>query len=129
MRTNHHILVMDDDQMVREYMQVALERSEFQVSAPESVSEAMSIIERTGDRIDAVVSDVDMPGMDGFAFAGAVSDRRPGLPILLVSGKFPERAAAQRFEFLQKPFRPGELARAVTALLAKVRNIEKCAHA
>ena len=117
MGTNARVLVIDGDRMVREYMQTVLQQSEFEVMAPSTAAEALSVIDQKGSKIDAVVSDIDMPDRDGFAFARAVMSRFPKLPILIVSGTFPEYSGSGRFAFLQKPFGPAELTRAVGGLL------------
>ena len=117
MRTNPRVLVIDDDRMVRDYMRVVLQRSDFEVMAPDSATEALSVIEQSDPGIDAVVSDVDMPDMNGFAFAQAVIRRFPRMPVLMVSGNYPECDGDGRFAFLQKPFGPAALAKAVGRLL------------
>ena len=117
MQRNRRVLVIDDDRMVREYMQTVLQRNDFDVMAPNSATEALSVIDQSNAEIDAVVSDVDMPDMDGFAFARAVIDRFPKMPNLIVSGAYPEYAGSDRFAFLQKPFGPADLTKAVGQLL------------
>lgn len=121
MGTNARVLVIDDDRMVRQYMQTVLQRNDFEVMAPPTAAEALSVIDQPGSKIDAVVSDVDMPGMDGFTFARAVISRFPKMPILIVSGTYPEYAGASRIAFLQKPFGPADLTRAVGGLLTPSR--------
>lgn len=103
--------------MVRDYMQAVLRRNDFEVMAPPSATEALSVIDQSGSKIDAVVSDVDMPDMDGITFARAVLSRFPKMPILIISGTFPEYVGASRIAFLQKPFGPGDLTKALGSLL------------
>ncbi|MDE3194956.1 MAG: response regulator, partial [Acidobacteriota bacterium] len=110
-------LVIDDDRMVRDYMRMVLQRSDFEVMAPCSATEALSVIDQPDPGIDAVVSDIDMPDMDGFTFARAVIQRFPKMPILMVSGILPEEQDEGRFAFLRKPFGPADLTRAVGRLL------------
>jgi DNA-binding NtrC family response regulator len=117
MGRNARVLVIDGDRMVREYMQTVLQQNDFEVMAPPTATEALSVIDQKGSEIDAVVSDVDTPESDGFTFARAVMSRFPKLPILIVSASFPEYTGAGRFAFLQKPFGPADLTRAVGALL------------
>ena len=110
------VLVVDDDRAVRSYMQLALERNHFEVIAPASASEALSLLETSDRKIGAVVSDVAMPDMDGFTFARAVTSRFPEMPILMVSGCFPDNPEPQRFPLLRKPFGPAALVSAVRRL-------------
>ncbi len=64
---------------------------------------------------DLVVSDIVMPGgMNGIELAEELRQRRPGLPIVLVSGyAAPASAAPEQFPVLRKPFRMEQFAQAI----------------
>ena len=78
------IFVVDDDDGSREAMARALARVGHEVRQFASAEEALARV-RTGDAVDAVVSDVKMPGMDGFALLREVRSLRPDLAFLLVT--------------------------------------------
>ncbi|MDB5103674.1 MAG: hybrid sensor histidine kinase/response regulator [Fibrobacteres bacterium] len=83
----------------------------------------MVIADRTP--VDVLITDIRMPGMNGFELAHLLRQSRPGLPILFISGYF-DSAAEEHMEwiqrpkvgFLPKPFPPGALLRNLELLLA-----------
>jgi DNA-binding NtrC family response regulator len=84
--------------------------------------EALAIASNRKTVIDAVVTDVVMPGMNGRELVEKLVASRPGLPCLLMSGyaddEILRRGVSQGdTEFLQKPFTPEQLARKVRAVL------------
>ncbi|SEH12989.1 PAS domain S-box-containing protein [Natronorubrum sediminis] len=102
------VLCVDDDPDVRALTTTALERTgeEFTVVTAGCGHDALSrLTER--DRIDCVVSDYDMPGMDGLELLDAVRDRDPELPFILFTGKGSEEIASDAIsagvtDYLQK---------------------------
>ncbi|MBB5693336.1 ATP-binding protein [Muricoccus pecuniae] len=114
-----HILLVDDEAPLRRLTAVALERAGHRVTQAEGGEEALELIEE-GLEPGAVISDISMPGLDGLALARAVRDRRPGLPVVLVSG-YAEAALGEDLGrdgilFLAKPFRPAQLVELVSGL-------------
>ena len=78
------ILVIDDEEAMRSLMSRILQRAGFEVVAAADGREAL---ERFRQRhIDAVVTDMVMPNMDGIEVIRALLAERPGLPIVAVSG-------------------------------------------
>jgi CheY-like chemotaxis protein len=74
---------------------------------------------------DVMVTDIRMPGMNGFELARKVRKSNPDLPILFISGYFDsaedehlEWVAQSKVAFLPKPFLPGNLMQAIDTLLA-----------
>jgi CheY-like chemotaxis protein len=72
------VLVVDDDAGVRSALRKILERGGMTVMEADSAPEAFMVVER-GEAIDAVVSDVLMPGMSGLALYDELLRRAPGL--------------------------------------------------
>ena len=85
------VLLVDDDAFVREVLAEEL-RGEYNVLAAASGSEALALL-TAGEAVDAVVTDLSMPGIDGLALIRAVQLRRPGLPALLLTGYAGDSAA------------------------------------
>lgn len=115
------ILVVDDDQAVRKMAVRILASSNLQVIEAVDPAGALAILAK-GLKVDLVFSDVIMPGgMNGFDLAQQVSERYPGIKILLATG-FAESAVRSRsplskkVQLLAKPYRREEL-------LARVRQI------
>ena len=67
----NEILVVDDSPFFRHLLNPLLREAGYDVTAVESADAALALKD-AGRRFDVIVSDIDMPGMDGFAFAEAV---------------------------------------------------------
>ena len=81
-----------------------------------SAEEALARLAANPD-LDAVLSDVVMPGSDGVALAALIRERRPGLPILLMTGHAnPTRLVGEAV--IDKPFTPQALAAALAERMA-----------
>lgn len=72
------ILVVDDEESVRRALQKILERGGMSVISAASATDALNLVDG-GRRVDAVVSDVLMPGMSGLAFYDELIRRSPAL--------------------------------------------------
>jgi CheY-like chemotaxis protein len=114
------ILVAEDEQAVRSLMQTVLERHGYHVIAAGGGEEALALAAAHAGPIDLLLSDVVMNGMPGPELAERLAVVRPGLRVLFVSGHSDPatlpRVSPSRW-FMQKPFRPDELAQRVRALL------------
>lgn len=105
------ILVVEDEEGVREVAERILQDIGFETIGAEDGRHALDIMEEVGDSITAVLLDLSMPRMGGAETFRRLRARRPELPILMMSG-FTEQAVAPQFNdvgpgvtgFLQKPF-------------------------
>jgi CheY-like chemotaxis protein len=104
--TGEHVLVVDDEQDIREFLELALESEGYRVTTAENGAVALS---RTADEsIDLVLLDMRMPVMDGWAFADAYR-RQPGHHARIVVITAAQDAAAraaqiQAEDYVAKPF-------------------------
>lgn len=116
------ILVVEDEEQVRDYICLIVRSLGYQVEAEPRATAALARL-RTGEPFDLVLSDVVMPGgVSGRQLADLVLKERQGLPVLLVSGHSEEIADTDgqidpRIEFLRKPFRKSDLERKLTGML------------
>jgi CheY-like chemotaxis protein len=109
------VLVVEDDPGVRHYMARVLGGAGFRALVSQDGQEAMDLLTSLGPAVVwVVVSDIGMPRLTGVELARAVSQRWPGLPVLLVSGVPPAEWSGP---FLAKPFTPEGLIAAVSRLL------------
>src|ERR1700691_4703957 len=69
MQGNGTIVIVDDEPALRTYMKIALKLEQFDVLDFANPVEALIALRNTSAEIAAVISDIDMPGMDGVAFA------------------------------------------------------------
>jgi len=80
------VLYVDDDLVLLDIFKLFLERSgELLIEVTPSATQALDLMAK--QKFDAVVSDYQMPGMDGIALLKEVRSRNPGLPFILFTGK------------------------------------------
>jgi PAS domain S-box-containing protein len=110
------VLLVEDDEAVRAFARAALSSRGYRVLDAPGGREALSILDTHPEPIDAMVTDIVMPGMDGRDLAERVRLRRPGLPVLFTSGHPGGRTSdaapvPEGTVFLPKPFSETDLAR------------------
>jgi len=114
------ILLVDDDQSVREITTALLKDLGYAVIEAGSGGAALDMLDRERN-LDLMLIDFAMPGMNGAEVARHVSSRRPGLPVLFVTG-FADRGALEGVSeayIVSKPFVDDELATKVRNALAE----------
>jgi CheY-like chemotaxis protein len=127
-RVTHHKLVafvVDDDPLVREYIESILQEQGYSAVGFESALEALTgLADREGD-VSVVITDVEMPGLDGIAFAEEVNRRFCRIPVLIISGSpLGIGSARRRWPFvLAKPFRPAALIAAAQRAVVSVQSV------
>jgi two-component system, cell cycle sensor histidine kinase and response regulator CckA len=109
------ILVVEDDPLVRRMASRSLEEAGFQVMQAANGEEALQVTSSEA-RIDAVLSDLAMPGIGGRELARRLWEIRPGLPVVFMSG-YTDDVVSRRgllesgVSFLEKPLSPATLVR------------------
>jgi two-component system cell cycle sensor histidine kinase/response regulator CckA len=108
------ILLVEDEQAVRAFARAALSSRGYRVLEAGSGPQALALLESREQRVDAMVTDLLMPGMDGRELADRVRQLRPGLPILFTTGYAGEEISAEggrpeETQVLRKPFSDDEL--------------------
>jgi CheY-like chemotaxis protein len=83
-------MCVDDDAGIRELYGALLGQNGYEVIAANSGRHALHVFESTAQRIDAVILDYEMPGMNGLELATWLKQRHPTLPVLMISGSHPE---------------------------------------
>jgi signal transduction histidine kinase/ActR/RegA family two-component response regulator len=114
------ILLIDDDNAVREVTRATLHELGYKVLEAGSGGAALDLIERE-PKIDLMIADFAMPGMNGAEVARLACTKRPTLPVLFVTG-FADRTALAGIgeaQIISKPFIDDELARKVRLALAE----------
>lgn len=108
------ILVIEDEDAVREMLKTTLERNGFHVLAANGGSAALELCETEATPVDLLLTDIVMPGTSGTDLAGYLAVRYPEMRVVRMSG-FTEtmlgESGLQRDEslFLQKPFSRDQL--------------------
>lgn len=101
------VLIVDDELNIRRILEAALDRHGWRPTTASSAEEALSIME--GEAFDCLLTDVTMPGMNGYQLQHEVSSRWPDTPVVIMTafGTIPQAVQAIRdgaFEFVTKPF-------------------------
>lgn len=114
------VLVVEDEDGVREYLQALLAREGYRVLLANGYHDAIAIAE-SGDAFDLIVSDVMMPDGTGPELMAKPRESRPQVPAVYISGisreEFETLAPGQEHNFLQKPFEGARLVGRIEALL------------
>jgi signal transduction histidine kinase/ActR/RegA family two-component response regulator len=100
------VLVVDDDENVRRLSTLFCRRLGLEVASAGGGPEALAWLASARERVDAVLLDLSMPGMDGHQVLAEIRRSHPDLPVLLVSG-YVERLPSEpdgATRFLAKPF-------------------------
>jgi len=126
-----HVLVVDDDERLRELLQRYLSANGFRVSAAADAAEARKLMKSMA--FDLLILDVMMPGESGLDFAGDVRAHWR-IPILMLTarGEPQDRIAGLELgvdDYLAKPFEPRELLLRASALLRRAVPVARSAHA
>lgn len=80
------LLVVDDDEKTVEMVQELMELEGFEVLPATSPEEALRVLEAHPGPIDLLITDVVMPGTSGYALSEQVTQRRPEIRVLFMSG-------------------------------------------
>jgi CheY-like chemotaxis protein len=117
-----HILLADDDAATRDLVKRALEMDGHSVVLAADGSEAESAFNARGDGFDLVITDVEMPGLDGVALAKLALAASGRVKVLLMSGytESLERGrwlAPARLGVIAKPFTLDQIRRSIATVL------------
>lgn len=119
------ILVVDNDEDVREGLCRLLRRAGYTVDVAANGMEALEYVQRHPCQL--VITDMLMPGMGGLTLLERLRELRPGLPVLVVTafgdwGSYARAIELRAAAYLTKPFRSEELQREVQRALSRARD-------
>ena len=111
------ILVVDDEPPIRRFLRTALGAQQYRVEEAESGEEALEILRR--NRVDLVILDLGLPGIDGLEVVRRLREAGDGIPIVILSSRDDEAGKVAALDlgaddYVSKPF-------GVEELLARVR--------
>lgn len=115
------ILLVDDEEGVLDFAAASLEAFGYKVIKASNGPEALDLIEKVSTKFELVVSDLNMPGMNGHELTNKILESHPKLKVLIISGYGDEFSSKQgridnETNFLQKPF-------SIKKLVNKVQDI------
>ena len=117
------ILLVDDDPAVRHLVRTILNREGYQVLEAADGNNALTLARKLGGAIDLIVTDIEMPGMDGRALGKAIRETYPNVPVIYISGFTQDSELnqshdiGQGFAFIGKPFQPKVLVETVGRMM------------
>ena len=103
------ILLAEDDAATRDFVKRSLENDAHEVVTATEGAEALAVLTADGRGFDLLITDYQMPAMDGLSLAEKAAKVRPGLPVLLMSAFTIDRgqltvAGANIVGLVAKPF-------------------------
>jgi DNA-binding NtrC family response regulator len=117
------VLVVDDETAVRRFAVRVLEQAGYAVYQAEDGAEALQMLQDAASEVAVVVSDVVMPRLDGVQLMQTLSESRPDLPVLLMSGyataALTELGITLPCGVIAKPFSAERLLKEVERCLSK----------
>jgi len=118
------VLIVEDDDAVRAVTTRALARFGYSVLTAAGGEEALRIAREHAGKIDLLLTDVMMPGMNGVQVAAMIAEISPGIRVFYMSGYADRDLVGKGLldpdtHFLQKPFTPQELGGRVKEILAR----------
>lgn len=119
---SYTVLVVEDEEMLRQACSDVLDAFGYRVLLAANGEEAVQVVRVEGKRIDCVILDLTMPGMNGAATYAQMRLIKPDLRVIVTSGHDVEDALQQFptdsvFEYIQKPYSMYELHRRLQELL------------
>jgi DNA-binding NtrC family response regulator len=115
------ILVVDNTSAGRDRVVESLSGCGYEVIAVQTGADALSAL-RNGDKVDLVISEYQIPDMDGIAFVTSVKTFFPGLPVIMVTAcssieTYIKSLSLGVFEYMNKPIMAHELKKVVKAAM------------
>jgi DNA-binding response OmpR family regulator len=114
------ILVADDEPLIRNLVTLLLQHDGYFVISAADGHEGLELSQKYPGVIDLLITDVEMPRMNGTDLCGHLMEERPGIKVLVMSGKDINEIIRQNanMPFLPKPFNGETLKAKVRAILA-----------
>lgn len=122
------ILVVEDDVSLKNLFCRTLQRNNYQTFGADRAETALEILDR--EYIDLIVTDIMMPGMDGFEFIRQLRESQIDLPILIITAKSDIMDKQTGFfagadDYMVKPIDINELVLRVNALLRRAKSVSE----
>jgi len=115
-----HLLVVEDDDIVRMLMVEVLDELGYSVIEAEDAAAALRVLEDPNQTLALMMTDVGLPDMRGEVLAGKARELRPLLPVLFASGYADSINVPEGMHLIGKPFSIDQLRDKVMAILGPV---------
>ncbi|MDR2656771.1 MAG: response regulator transcription factor [Oscillospiraceae bacterium] len=123
-----NILVVEDDVSARRFLEIVLKDAGYRPYCAENAREALDIL--ANSHIDLMITDIMMPGMDGYQLTEGIRDTNSTLPILMVTAKEAPRDRKRGFivgtdDYMVKPVDEEEMLLRIKALLRRAQIVSE----
>jgi len=125
MDRRRHLLIVDDELLIRDLLYDHFSGCDYDITLADNGQSAMARI--AVEEFDTVILDLKMPDMDGLELASAIKEKRPAMPIIIITG-YPSvesavEALRRRYcDYFVKPFNMKKLEKAVSAAIQEVEQ-------
>lgn len=128
MRSDINVLIVDDEEVMRNLLKGILEREGYSAEVAADVEEAERILADGSFQI--VISDISMPGRDGYSLLKHVKEEYPTIGVILVTGRGDVYSVKDAMilgadEYLTKPFKGFEIAVIVEKVYWRLKSATK----
>ncbi len=122
------ILVVEDEDAIREFVVINLERAGYDVTDVSCGEDALRVFDEQSGNFDVALLDIMMPGIDGFQVCKEIRRRSSSIGIILLSAKSQEMDKVSGLmmgadDYVTKPFSPSELTARVDAIHRRVTMV------
>lgn len=119
------ILVVDDEQSMRDFLKILLEKEGYQVKTAKNADLALQEVEK--HTFQLVISDIRMPGRSGLDLLNSLKDIQPDLPVVMITAfASPDDAVTAMkngaFDYISKPFNVDEIKSVIQSATNKQRT-------
>jgi DNA-binding response OmpR family regulator len=126
--SKYTILVVDDEELLRKFIVTFL--SQLGYSSVTAIDGVDALEKMKGNKIDAVITDIKMPKMDGIILTREISTRYPGVPVMVMTAFDEEYSAGTAIslgarEFIKKPFSPDEFAIRLNKMIGDSETVKR----
>lgn len=122
------ILICEDEDAIRDFVVINLQRSGYDVTAASSGEEGLELFEKNGGDYDVVLLDIMMGGIDGFTVCKKIRELSSTVGIIMLTAKTQEMDKVRGLmlgadDYVTKPFSPSEVVARVDAVYRRVHMI------
>lgn len=120
-----HILIIEDEESIRGFIEINLMRYGYAVSQAGSAEEGIDLVKKAHPPIDIVLLDVMLPGMNGFEACKEIRNWNTSIGIIMLTAKVQEMDKVHGLmngadDYIPKPFSPNELIARIEALMRRM---------
>lgn len=119
------ILIVEDEQHIREFVSINLQRNDYKVYEAECGEQALTML--SANSVDLVLLDLKLPGISGFEVCKKVTENYPGTAVIMVTANNTDMDKIMGLElgaddYITKPFNPQELISRIRSVIRRTKR-------